>query len=318
MACQLTRPSRRCSIRPPTGATRLARLVGRGHPVRTFLAGVAVSYCVIAGLSIVLGLLVTHLVHADAGLADADGSFVRFLARHRSDGLTDASLIGSIMAGGVVLPIVVGVCGAVAAAFRQWRLGAFLIFALGIESAAYRTTTLVVHRQRPSVHRLEHLPVNASYPSGHTAASIAVYCGLALLLTLAYHEPLRAGPDLGGRGGDSRLRRSRTHVPGDAPSARRPGRRLHRRRGTGGNGARSPAQQETPPEQTDGNRDGTGRSDGQGRGRRPRRQDVRRRPAGAAARAREAGRGRPALVRGAEEPHAPDAGRARARTTARS
>jgi undecaprenyl-diphosphatase len=27
------------------------------------------------------------------------------------------------------------------------------------------------------------LAVNASYPSGHTAASIAVYCGLALLLT---------------------------------------------------------------------------------------------------------------------------------------
>jgi membrane-associated phospholipid phosphatase len=25
--------------------------------------------------------------------------------------------------------------------------------------------------------------VNASYPSGHTAASIAVYCGLALLVT---------------------------------------------------------------------------------------------------------------------------------------
>ena len=33
------------------------------------------------------------------------------------------------------------------------------------------------------MHRLENLPVNASYPSGHTAASIAVYCGLALLLT---------------------------------------------------------------------------------------------------------------------------------------
>jgi undecaprenyl-diphosphatase len=31
--------------------------------------------------------------------------------------------------------------------------------------------------------RLEKLPVSASYPSGHTAASIAVYCGLALLLT---------------------------------------------------------------------------------------------------------------------------------------
>ncbi len=87
------------------------------------------------------------------------------------------------MAGGVVLPILVGVLALAAAALRQWRVAAFVIFALAVESAAYRTTTLVVHRNRPSVHRLEQLPLNASYPSGHTAASIAVYCGLALLVT---------------------------------------------------------------------------------------------------------------------------------------
>ncbi len=68
-------------------------------------------------------------------------------------------------------------------AFKQWRVAGFVLFALAVESAAYRTTTLVIHRNRPPVHRLEQLPVNASYPSGHTAASIAVYCGLALLIT---------------------------------------------------------------------------------------------------------------------------------------
>jgi len=41
----------------------------------------------------------------------------------------------------------------------------------------------VIHRQRPQVHRLDQLPVDASYYSGHTAASVAVYCGLALLIT---------------------------------------------------------------------------------------------------------------------------------------
>jgi undecaprenyl-diphosphatase len=86
------------------------------------------------------------------------------------------------MAGGVVLPIVAGVVAIVAAAARQWRLAAFLLFALAVESASYRATTLVVHRHRPDVPRLEKLPVEASYPSGHTAASIVVYGGLALLL----------------------------------------------------------------------------------------------------------------------------------------
>jgi membrane-associated phospholipid phosphatase len=66
---------------------------------------------------------------------------------------------------------------------RRWRIAAFFVFALAVESAAYRATTLAVHSHRPHVARLEHLPVNASYPSGHTAAAIAVYGGIALLLT---------------------------------------------------------------------------------------------------------------------------------------
>ena len=169
--------------RDSRSAAALSGLAGPTHPVRTFMAGVAVAYALIAGLSILLGLFVTRVVIANKGIAGDDEYLVRFLSHHRSTELTEASLIGSIMAGGVVLPILVAVLAVAAAAFKQWRIAAFVIFALLIESAAYRTTTLVIHRHRPPVHRLEQLPVNASYPSGHTAASIAVYCGLALLLT---------------------------------------------------------------------------------------------------------------------------------------
>jgi membrane-associated phospholipid phosphatase len=162
---------------------RLATLVGGGgHPVWTYLVGVLLAVGAIAGLSVVLGLLVTRVVLHVHSIAGDDESLVRFLARHRSGGLTDASLVGSIMAGGVVLPIVAVACAVVAALFKHWRLGAFILVALGVESASYRVTTLLIHRHRPPVERLEHLPVNASYPSGHTAASIAVYGGLALLL----------------------------------------------------------------------------------------------------------------------------------------
>ena len=79
--------------------------------------------------------------------------------------------------------IVIGTIAFVCAVLRRWRIAAFLVFALGVESASYRLTTIVIHSHRPHVARLENLPVNASYPSGHTAASIAVYCGLALLIT---------------------------------------------------------------------------------------------------------------------------------------
>jgi len=162
---------------------RLAALPGDGHPVLTYVCGIVVALVVIASLSIVAGLVVLHVLLRVPGVAGGDESVVRFLARHRSSGLTEASLVGSIIAGGVVLPIVAGVAALIAAVARHWRLAAFLLFALAVESASYRATTLVVHRDRPNVHRLENLPVDASYPSGHTAASIAVYGGLALLLT---------------------------------------------------------------------------------------------------------------------------------------
>ena len=162
---------------------RLAALPGEGHPVWTYLCGIVLSLAAIAALSIIAGLLVTRVLLHAHGVAYDDQAFESFLARHRSTGLTDASLVGSIMAGGVVLPIVAGVSALVAAALRHWRLACFLLLALAVESASYRATTLVIHRHRPTVHRLEDLPVNASYPSGHTAASIAIYCGFALLLT---------------------------------------------------------------------------------------------------------------------------------------
>jgi undecaprenyl-diphosphatase len=161
----------------------LARLAGRGHPVRTFFAGILIAYGAIAALSILLRLLVTDVVLKSHGIASGDESAVRFLVHHRDATLTEASLIGSIMAGGAVLPAVAGVLALLSALLRQSRAAAFFVFALALESAAYRTTTLFVHRNRPDVHRLKHLPVNASYPSGHTAASIAVYGGIALLLT---------------------------------------------------------------------------------------------------------------------------------------
>ena len=130
-----------------------------------------------------MAYLLTDVVGHAPVIGHANRHFDVWLAAHRTSGRTEASLIGSIAAGGVVLPIVVGVIAIVCACLRKWRIAAFAVFSLVVESAAYRGTTLVFHEHRPRVHRLENLPVDASYPSGHTAASIAVYGGLVLLLT---------------------------------------------------------------------------------------------------------------------------------------
>ena len=176
---------------------RLATLPGAGHPVWTYLCGVLIAFALIASVSIAVGLLVTTALLHVHGVAGEDESLARYLAHHRSSELTDASLVGSIIAGGVVLPIIAGVAALVALVAKHWRLAGFLLFALAVESGSYRATTLVVHRHRPEVHRLEKLPVDASYPSGHTAASIAVYCGHRPARDVADHEP----PGTGSRSG---------------------------------------------------------------------------------------------------------------------
>ena len=94
----------------------------------------------------------------------------------------DLSWVGSTLAGGLVIPVLVGALLVLFLAFRHWRLAAFTLFVICVESGSYRATTLAVHRDRPDVDRLETLPVDASYPSGHTAAAVALYGGLLLLL----------------------------------------------------------------------------------------------------------------------------------------
>jgi membrane-associated phospholipid phosphatase len=163
-------------------AERLAgRLRGR-HPAAVFFAALLAGFIALALIAIALGLLVTEVL-LDTGLARTDESAVKSLVDERTPFLTDASEVGSTVGGAPLLPILVGAIALVCAFLRKWLIAAFAVFALVVESATYRVTSLAVPRERPDVKRLEDLPVDASFPSGHTAAAIAVYAGLVLLLT---------------------------------------------------------------------------------------------------------------------------------------
>ena len=165
------------------------RLRGR-HPAAVFFAALLAGFVVLGLISIALGLLLTEVLLQTSGLAHSDESTVKSIVAERTPFLTDASEVGSTLGGAPLLPILVGVIAIVCAFMRKWLIAAFAVFVLAVESATYRVTSLAVPRDRPHVHRLEDLPADASYPSGHTAAAIAVYVGLVLLLTSAF--PSRA------------------------------------------------------------------------------------------------------------------------------
>jgi membrane-associated phospholipid phosphatase len=191
-----TNSSSRHHVVPVLGARRggpaerfADRLRGR-HPAAVFFAALFAGFAALALVSIALGVLVTEVLLDVGGLRRADNSFVNTLVEERTPFLSDVSAVFSTVGGAPLLPILVGVIALVAAFMRQWLIAAFAAFVLMVESATYRVTSLAVPRDRPHVHRLEDLPADASYPSGHTAAAIAVYAGLVLLLTSRF--PTRA------------------------------------------------------------------------------------------------------------------------------
>jgi undecaprenyl-diphosphatase len=148
-----------------------------------FFAALLAGFVLLGLIAIGLGLLVTDVLLGTGDVARTDQSTVASIVAERTPFLTDVSEVGSTLGGAPLLPILVGVIALACAVLRKWRIAAFAVFVLVVESATYRVTSLAVPRERPDVKRLEDLPVDASFPSGHTAASIAVYAGLVLLLT---------------------------------------------------------------------------------------------------------------------------------------
>ena len=179
--------------RPGSLPDRFASALGSRHPALVFFLALLTGFLLLAAASILLALFVVHVLVSGSGLGleGADESFNDTLAQNRTGTLTTIAEIGSQVGGAPVLPIVVGIVALVCAYLRRWLIAAFAVFVLTVESATYRVTSIAVPRDRPSVPRLEQLEADASFPSGHTAASIAVYAGLVLLLTTRFTSSLK-------------------------------------------------------------------------------------------------------------------------------
>ncbi|HLM10242.1 MAG TPA: phosphatase PAP2 family protein [Thermoleophilaceae bacterium] len=177
-------------LKAPVGgpAERFAGALRGKHPAAIFFAALVSGYVLLALLAIGLGLLITDVLLDMAEVRHDDAEFVDTLVAERTPFLTDASEVGSTLGGAPLLPILVGLIAIVCAFLRQWLIAGFAVFVLAIESATYRVTSWLVPRERPDVHRLEDLPPDASFPSGHTAAAIAVYVGLVLLITSRFRS----------------------------------------------------------------------------------------------------------------------------------
>ena len=134
------------------------------------------------GVRVDLGTLVTHVVVGGA-LGRGDLEVARWFADRRTGFRNDLSLMGSYFAETVtVLVITGGGARVVLAVRRRWPLFGLLVISLSLEATVYLAATYFISRNRPAVPRLENLIVADSFPSGHTAASVALYGSLAIIV----------------------------------------------------------------------------------------------------------------------------------------
>ncbi|TQN43081.1 undecaprenyl-diphosphatase [Blastococcus colisei] len=137
----------------------------------------------IAVTLIVLGLLVTGAL-TDTVVGRFDRAVVRTFLEWRGETLTDvATLVGTLSGTRMVIAVSLTLAVVALAVTASWRPVVFVLVSVLGEVGLYVVVSRLVDRVRPTVLDLTSgLPTGASWPSGHSAAAVAIYGALAALV----------------------------------------------------------------------------------------------------------------------------------------
>jgi membrane-associated phospholipid phosphatase len=135
------------------------------------------------GMLLGIGWLLTH-VEPGTWVGGADVGILQWLVTHRVPSLNTASLDAADLASTTTVLVSGAVSGALAALIlRSWWPLVLLAVALVGELVLFLNAAILVGRPRPAVSHLDAaLPPTSSFPSGHTAAAICLYGGVAAIV----------------------------------------------------------------------------------------------------------------------------------------
>jgi membrane-associated phospholipid phosphatase len=187
-----SRASRRIKPRPGGPSETLAPRLRRLPSLLVSWIVAQPGMLLLAAFMISLGFFVTKVVLSSDAILRADERFPEWLAGHRTPFRTDVSFYGSLIGDAPVLVSIVVGAALLLVLTRRWRTASFLAQAGMVEFACYGLTVFFISRLRPDVVRLDDLNNHHSFPSGHVAATTAIYGALALLLAAHFKAlPLR-------------------------------------------------------------------------------------------------------------------------------
>jgi membrane-associated phospholipid phosphatase len=154
------------------------RRLREGVPSALYLLACAI---VLAVALVGIGWVLAKVVHDD-GIGRADSGLSRWMAGERNPDLNDVTAVTSEVGGTLTVTALAVVAVAVAAfVWRRWREPMLVAVAVAGEVAIFLLVTMLVDRERPPVRHLDEAPPTSSFPSGHTAATFALWGALAVL-----------------------------------------------------------------------------------------------------------------------------------------
>jgi undecaprenyl-diphosphatase len=170
--------------------TRREAADGRGDTIRA-AAVLASGWVLLVAVVVAVGLALTGPLEGSVG--HWDNQLERGFAADRSGTLTHVADVVTLL-GETVTVLTLGAVLLIGTWFfkHQIRPVVFVASALLGEIAAYLVTVSLVSRDRPPVRILDPgLDPHHSYPSGHVAASVALYGALAVLIWRTDRNPWR-------------------------------------------------------------------------------------------------------------------------------
>ena len=156
----------------------------RVRQLSLIVTGAILPLAALTAVLIGLGFLVTHVLVSFWPFTVED-QMVRAVVATRTPAMDRVSDLVSLMAYTVGLSTVLIFVGcAMRIFYHRWRESLFLSAALLAQAVVFKTTASIVARARPPVPKLDVFPPMQSFPSGHTAAAVALYGGIAVILAM--------------------------------------------------------------------------------------------------------------------------------------
>ena len=150
----------------------------------TRAASLAVTAGVLFALVLGFGFMLTG-TGVGAAIEQVDIAVLQWLADHRTPALdaasaTDLASTTVVLVGGLAVAVVASLL------LRHWWPAVLMAVALLGELAMFLSSATIVGRPRPPVAHLDPaLPPTSSFPSGHTAAAICLYGGVAAIVLVS-------------------------------------------------------------------------------------------------------------------------------------